>query len=98
MKIGGFRCLGDEQGLLMCDYSSSDCGHQHDAAVICADTGCTPEGDIRLVHGLTDYDGTVEVCYRSSWITICDSQWSFEDAEVVCTQLGYSTIGKNVIE
>ena len=96
--IGGFGCFGNEELLLECNYTHSDCGHQHDAAVICADPGCTAEGDIRLLHGMTEYEGTVEVCHSSSWVTICDSQWSSEDAEVVCRQLGYSVMGKNVIK
>ena len=93
MKVITFTCTGNEKSLLRCRYAVSNCGHEHDASVICANVSCS-EGDVQLSHGSGEYEGTVEVCRGSNWVTICDSQWSSEDAKVVCRQLGYSVMGE----
>lgn len=31
----------------------------------------------------------MEIFYDESWNTICDDQWDFREASVVCRQLGY---------
>ena len=51
------------------------------------------DGDIQLVSGQSDLEGTVQVCIFGYWGTICDNSWDSRDAYVVCKQLGYSTIG-----
>ena len=50
-------------------------------------------GDVRLVGGRVESEGTVEVCSRSVWGAIMSSGWTYKDAIVVCNQLGHPSGG-----
>ena len=50
-------------------------------------------GDIRLCGGVNDTEGRVEICYNSTWGTVCDNMWGPTNAGVACRQLGFSSTG-----
>ena len=74
---------------------------QHDVVVICssylftAATTCT-HGTVRLTGGLVPTEGRVEVCVGGRWSGVCDNRWNYQDAFVVCRQLGYPATGTQV--
>lgn len=51
------------------------------------------DGDIRLVNGNSDRDGTVEICFDYLWGLVGTIGWGTTDAAVVCKQLGLYTDG-----
>ena len=51
------------------------------------------EGEVRLVGGDADSEGTIEVCANSVWGLITDAGWDENDAHVVCRQLNLPVNG-----
>ena len=49
--------------------------------------------DVRLVGGSYQWEGRVEVYMFGVWSTITDSDWTNDDARVVCWELGYRKPG-----
>ena len=58
-------------------------------------TDSCKDGDVRLVDGDSSNEGRVEVCLRRRWGFVSDEEWSAEDAQVVCNQLGFSAKGSS---
>ena len=95
-----FRCTGAETRLISCSYSvitlSSGTSYQTytPAGVICQGNTSTPteckHGDVRLVSGLKETEGRVEVCANGYWAMACDSSsyWNIAATRLVCKQLG----------
>ena len=52
-------------------------------------------GDIRLVGGVTNSTGRLEVCANGIWGRVCNrlEYWGPDNAKVVCRQLGFSDEG-----
>ena len=48
---------------------------------------------MRLVGGVSDLEGRVEVCSGGHWGTVCDNGWTSVEANVVCGQLGHAHEG-----
>ena len=57
--------------------------HTHTITSICQ--------EYRTRGNSVPWKGRVEVNVAGEWGTVCDNQWSFENANVVCRAMGYGT-------
>ena len=55
-------------------------------------TNCT-HGNVRLAGGIEHTEGRVEVRVEGRWSGVCHYGWNYQDAFVVCRQLGYPATG-----
>ncbi|XP_072042918.1 uncharacterized protein [Amphiura filiformis] len=47
------------------------------------------EPAIRLVDGINQWNGRLELFVNDAWHTVCGNDWTFENAMVACFQLGF---------
>ncbi|XP_072561336.1 scavenger receptor cysteine-rich type 1 protein M130-like [Paramormyrops kingsleyae] len=88
MVLGDVSCSGSESALRECgslDGREHDLPHTLDAAVICS--GLTLTDHVRLVGGADRCSGRLEVKFSQSWATVCDGNFDWQNAEVVCREL-----------
>ncbi|KAI2643781.1 Deleted in malignant brain tumors 1 protein [Labeo rohita] len=82
-------CSGSESTLKNCrskGWGVHNCGHQHDAGVICSET--INYGQLtRLADGPHLCSGRLEFLRGNTWYTVCDAAFDQQDAEVVCREL-----------
>ena len=45
-------------------------------------------GAVRLIGGLVSTEGTVQMCVSGKWRELCYSGWGYQEAFVVCRQMG----------
>ena len=50
------------------------------------------DGDMRLINGLTEAEGRVEICTEGRWATLCGKLWTENNTVVVCRYFGFSDI------
>ena len=53
-------------------------------------SNCT-DYDVQLVDGPSLNEGRVLICINGVWGTLCNSDIDYNDAKVICLQLGFKT-------
>ncbi|XP_015277861.1 PREDICTED: deleted in malignant brain tumors 1 protein-like [Gekko japonicus] len=79
------NCTGKEKSLKKCSknpWGEHSCDHRRDASAECSDPN-----EIRLVNGSNRCSGRLEVLHNQQWGTVCDDDWSIQNAQVVCREL-----------
>ncbi|XP_058864878.1 scavenger receptor cysteine-rich type 1 protein M130-like isoform X1 [Acipenser ruthenus] len=88
-------CRGSESALRDCGsggWGVSNCDHGEDAGVICSESNVcsfviSGHRAVRLSGGSDLCSGRVEVQHVETWGTVCDADFDWQDAEVVCREL-----------
>ncbi|XP_060554810.1 scavenger receptor cysteine-rich domain superfamily protein-like [Ruditapes philippinarum] len=87
--FGSMGCSGHELSRADCKgnlFGFNNCSHSLDAGI-----RCKPR--VRLVDGITENDGRVEVYHSGIWGTVCDDNFDSLNVQVLCFMLGYDRSG-----
>ncbi|CAC5384294.1 DMBT1 [Mytilus coruscus] len=85
VMMGNVRCTGNENDIGDCPFNgwrNSQCAHSNDVGVSCG-------AKIRLVGGISEAQGRVEIHHNGQWGTICDDSFDTKEGTVVCRMLGF---------
>nr|XP_045609884.1 uncharacterized protein LOC123765380 [Procambarus clarkii] len=80
---GNERCVGREK---VCD-GLDNCGDNTDES----QCGQSRKHELRLVGGQGGHQGNIQVKVDDEWGYVCDDGFGFEEADLVCRSLGYSS-------
>ncbi|KAL4239223.1 CD5 molecule-like [Mactra antiquata] len=98
IMVSNVKCDGSEPDISACTSDPwvvkgvpySSCTHRYDVGVNC--DGVT---QIRLVDGVSEQSGRVEVLHNGHWGTIADTNFDNHDLAVICRMLGYDFTSKS---
>ncbi|XP_071388856.1 scavenger receptor cysteine-rich type 1 protein M130-like [Centroberyx affinis] len=86
---GGSRCEGRLEGRFQGEWRPLfDTWHYFgldQAAKVCRELDCE---SVRIVNGNSRCSGQVEVKSDQSWVPVCEADFDWQDAAVVCAELG----------
>ena len=51
-------------------------------------------GEVRLVNGYHEREGSVEFCLDGAWSTVCGKNWDLRATQTVCEQLRFPRHGE----
>ena len=96
--IDNVTCTGNEDSPFHCTYhmSPSTCTPfcSKNLGIRCFDQGICTNGQVRLMDGIIENEGRVEVCVNGVWGAVCDQGFTKTDANIICKQLGLPDTGK----
>lgn len=47
------------------------------------------DGAVRLRNGNNDLEGRLEICINNAWGTVCEDEFTSDEARIVCSNLGF---------
>ncbi|VDI75538.1 deleted in malignant brain tumors 1 protein, partial [Mytilus galloprovincialis] len=85
VMMNNVRCVGNEIDIGDCSFDgwrSGNCSHSKDVGVSCG-------AKVRLVAGINEAQGRVEIHHNGHWGMICDESFGSNEGKVICRMLGY---------